>query len=63
MFVPTLYVCYQVEQSRRQDERRDAQLWRMLRQEHSSDRPRRALRKRRAIRASWVRSLLGSPGL
>ena len=63
MLVPTLYVCQQVEQSRRQKERHDARLWRMLRQERSSERSTTAPRERRVIRASWVRSLLGSPGL
>jgi hypothetical protein len=63
MLVPTLYVCHQVEELRRQDERRDAQLWRLLRGERGRTRSRKALRERPSSPAKWVWELLGSPGL
>ena len=63
MLVPTLYVCQQVEQSRRREERRDARLWRLLRQAALPSRRSNAVpRRRRAPEANWVRRLLGSPG-
>jgi hypothetical protein len=63
MIVPTLYVCHRVEQERRADERREARLWRLLRRGLPEGRPREVLRERRVIRESWVRTLLGNPGL
>lgn len=62
MLVPTLYVCQQVEQSRRREERRDARLWRLMRQEYPSGRSNAVPRRRRALEVNWVRRLLGSPG-
>jgi hypothetical protein len=63
MIYPSLYTCHQIEQARREDERRDARLWRLLRQGRPGGCSRRVPRERRAIRESWVRSLLGSPSL
>jgi hypothetical protein len=63
MMVPTLYVCQQVEESRRRDERRDAELWRMLRGKSRCGQARKALDKRPFAGVRWVRALLGSPGL
>jgi hypothetical protein len=63
MLVPTLYVCHQVEQSRREDERREARLWRMLRQNRSGAGPKNTPSKRRAARGTGVRALLGRSGV
>ena len=63
MLVPTLYVCHQVEQSRRQEERRDARLWRMLRSEPKRGPSRKTTKERPAARPKWVRVLLGNPSL
>jgi hypothetical protein len=62
MLVPTLYVCHQVEQSRREDERREAELWHMLRQDRSGARLESSSRKRRATGVTWLRTLLGRSG-
>jgi hypothetical protein len=63
MLVPTLYVCHQVERSRREDERREAALWRMLRQDRSGAGVESAPRKRWATRGTGVRALLGRSGV
>jgi len=63
MLVPTLYVSHQVEELRRQDERRDAQLWRMLRGEGRRERSKRASNRRPSPTVQWVRQLLGSASL
>jgi hypothetical protein len=63
MWVPTLYVCHQVEQSRRQDERRKAGLWRLLRRGRASKLFQRPLRKRRSRETSRIGGLLGDLGL
>ena len=63
MLVPNLYLCHQVEQSRREDERRDAHLWRLLRGERKRERSTKETNERPPSRTKWVRELLGSPGL
>ena len=63
MFVPTLYVCRQVEQARRQDEQRAARLWRMLRDESMRGRSRKTIIQRPSLSARRVWKLLSSPGL
>jgi hypothetical protein len=63
MMVPTLYVCQLVERSRREDERREAKLWRLL---HPASRPRghnRGLNERTTARTTWGKDLVGSPSL
>jgi hypothetical protein len=63
MWIPTLYVCHQVEQSRRQDERREAGLWRLLRQGRPRRRLQRSLCKRRPRETRRIGGLLGDLGL
>ena len=63
MMFPTLYVCQQVEESRRADERRESSLWRLL---HPASKPRRrskVLKEPSAVRTTWAKDLLGNPGL
>jgi hypothetical protein len=63
MLVPTLYVCHQVERSRREDERLDAERWRMLCPARPSAHSERSVRERRVPRVIRLRTPLGRSGI